>query len=1360
MQEYRRERILIADDSARNRRTLRELLEADFDIVTAAGGQQAVELLRLHHEEIDLVLLDIAMAENGGFDVLAEMGRQKWLADTPVIMIVNEPVNAHMEYAFRLGASDYIRRPFMPSILIRRIRNTLALHKRKTHMLEKALDAAFLDQEQRSAARNLIDRIDQNELFSSPEKETIFSQLLASNRQVYIDSVTNVCNRRYYDDRLRDLDGQYAFAMIDMDNFKSVNDCFGHQAGDAALYHAAQTIKAEILPEDELVRYGGDEFFLVFHDLPFDKLEEKLLTIRSKLESIRIPEYPDLRISASIGGACGSGKMSQMLRRADLAMYRAKTRRDCVKIYDPSDEDVPDADIWTENVSLAWSQRTEERDNEVTWLYNRGTFFEAARKMIDAHEAGYYLISSVNIHGFQDICEQYGAESGAEVTQHTGDSLERFCDMVDGLCTCFSQDEFALLLPASCLDSEEIRAAYALATGPKCIPQRIRLRVGRYLVERTEHPVSVMYDRARIAENSIQSGYASPIYSAAARSELMKRQHLLDEILDALHGGEFEPWFQPQYNHATGAVIGAEALARWKRGGEYILPAQFVPVLEQRGLIYQLDQQIWEKVCRQLRRWLDEGRKPLPVSVNISRRDVMHDDFIPVLTGIVEKYRIPQSLFWLEITESALVDSANQLVQKVNELIGMGYVVEIDDFGSGYSTLNSLKDVPAAILKLDMRFFENTGNSDRAGIIVESVVRMAKWLGMNIIAEGVEKREQADFLKSLGCNYIQGYYYAHPMPLSEYEALLDRCDREPELRRLKRVAELENSSFWDPDSMETLIFNSYVGGACIFEYHDGQTELLRINDRYVQVFGRVMEQHGDAKRLHIMQYMDEANQQRLLAAIRAAMDSGEETSCEVRVSRDIYTEYLRISVRIIARTEDRALGYSLVMNVTEQREAERKERNASRQLRSIMNSVRGGVLATVFRSPTDIDVIFTNDGFYKLHGYTRAQYEAEVGFINDLLYAEDRDWVGQAVAEVVRTGKTNTYEYRAYKRDGSVIWIRMTNSVVSLEGVGDKVLLGIETDVTEEHLAQQRQAEANEQLRFLNETAHELLAWPDSEQAIRQTLLRFMAYFRSDRAYVVEIDHDRQVVNNTYEVCAQGVKSEMDMLQNVPVSLSPSWFETLRENEQVVIGSVEALDDGQKELRELLLAQDIHSILITPLLREGRLIGYTGVDNPKQSLDHRRHLSALGDYITVLLVRRNLSTGLASEQRMLCTLMDDIEDGFVRLKVGADGKYVLEFINESMCRFLRSDAETLRALYGEDTLRCIHPDDRQAAIENIHRCIESGGFTGKHVRYRLLRGDGSYVRISLSVCESRDEQGCRCLNLFYYLNTAEEVGQA
>ena len=182
------------------------------------------------------------------------------------------------------------------------------------------------------------------------------------------------------------------------------------------------------------MRYGGDEFFLVFRDFPYDRLEKKLLSIRDSLEAIRIPAYPELRISTSIGGAYGSGKMAQMLRKADLAMYRAKTKRDCVKIYDDSDEDGAAPDAWQENVVTAWSQRAEKKENEITWLYNRGSFFENARKLIDSHEAGHYFISSVNIHGFKEICERYGAETGVKVTQHTTDTLERFCEYVGGIC--------------------------------------------------------------------------------------------------------------------------------------------------------------------------------------------------------------------------------------------------------------------------------------------------------------------------------------------------------------------------------------------------------------------------------------------------------------------------------------------------------------------------------------------------------------------------------------------------------------------------------------------------------------------------------------------------------------------------------------------------------------------------------------------------------------------------------------------------------------------------------------------------------------------------------------------------------------
>ena len=1089
--------------------------------------------------------------------------------------------------------------------------------------------STYVEVDGQPCALELVSRIDQNALLNGGEKENLLNQLLVRNRQVYIDSVTKVYNRRYYEDRLRDLNGEYAFAMIDMDNFKSINDRFGHLAGDAALYSAAQTIKTQIRPNDELVRYGGDEFFLIFRNMPRGCLERKLQTIRERLESIRLSEYPGLRISASIGGAYGNGKMSQMLRKADLAMYNAKAKRDCVKIYADSDETGAEEDERQEEALLRQMAETQEKIDEVPWLYNRGAFYDAARKMIDAHEAGYYIISCANIRNFKLVNDQYGMEMGNQVLRHVASCIKHFTDGVDGICAHFAADEFAVLLPAVYADSEELDAAYAQAAVPNCIPHRIRLRVGRYLIDRPDQAVSTMYDRAKIAANSIKDDYERYLaqYNDSMRDALVSEQRILDDVLDALNDGEFEPWFQPQYNHATGAMIGAEALARWRRDGAYVSPAQFVPVLEQSGLIYRMDRYIWEQVCVRLRRWIDEGRDPLPVSVNVSRRDIVQEDFIEVLTGIVKKYDIPIHLLRLEITESAFADSTHRIIDRVNELIRLGYTVEIDDFGSGYSTLNSLKDVPATILKLDMRFFEETKNQERAGNIVESVVRMAKWLGMEVIAEGVEDREQADFLKSVGCHYIQGYYYARPMPAEDYERLLGECRKEPELTQLRKVKALENSEFWNPKSMETLIFNSYVGGACIFEYRNGKTELLRMNDRYAREFGGVMPQDADIGRAAITRYLDEKSREALLAAIREALETGGETTCELKVSDGGHVEYLHASLRIIARVDDRALGYSMVTNMTEQR------------------------------------------------------------------------------------------------------------------------------------VAQQKLKEMNDQLRFLNEAAHEILAQPDSGRAIRQTLLRFMEYFHGDRAYVIELDHERQVMNNTYEVCAEGVESELERLQGIPFSVSPKWFEALWKNEQIVIESIEALGDDQKELRELMLAQDIHSVLIVPLMCEGKLVGYAGVDNPARSLDHRVNLTALSDYITVLQVRRALNAGLSSEQKMFLELMNDMQDGFVRLRAGADGKFTLVFINDSMRSFLRADEKMVSA-YTTDTLTDVHPDDRQNAVESIRKCLANERPAGNRVRYRLLRGDGTYVSVSLSGRESWDEQGRRYLNLFYYLDTAEEAGNA
>lgn len=211
----------------------------------------------------------------------------------------------------------------------------LCTHKPQTKIETRESDiyyvlASFIEVDGRPYSLELVKRIKSDDMF---ERENVLNQLLVRNRQVYMDSVTKVYNRRYYDERLKNLEGWFSFAMIDMDNFKHINDRFGHQAGDAVLYRAAQAIKSQIRSDDELVRYGGDEFFLLFRDLPQQILEKKLQSIRAALDEIVIEEYPELHISASIGGTFAAGRISRTIRRADLAMYQAKLKKDCVAIY-------------------------------------------------------------------------------------------------------------------------------------------------------------------------------------------------------------------------------------------------------------------------------------------------------------------------------------------------------------------------------------------------------------------------------------------------------------------------------------------------------------------------------------------------------------------------------------------------------------------------------------------------------------------------------------------------------------------------------------------------------------------------------------------------------------------------------------------------------------------------------------------------------------------------------------------------------------------------------------------------------------------------------------------------------------------
>lgn len=683
---------------------------------------------------------------------------------------------------------------------------------------------------------------------------------------------------------------------------------------------------------------------------------------------------------------------------------------------------------------------------------DKAKFIKTAEKFLHTKESGYYTLACANVDGFKLLSDQYGVRAGEEVLEHIETCVSTCMSKIGGICMRTSLDEFMMIYPREYEGSDTLIQNYNDAVTPECIPRRISMRIGRYHVRNRNEDVTLMMYRAKIAADSIRGNYENNIgvYNESMRNELLHRQQITSNMEDALRHRQFEIWLQPQHNHATGAIIGAEALVRWKKNGEFIPPGEFIEIFEKNGFIYKLDQYVLNETCKLLRRWMDEGRNLVPVSVNISRRDVIHEGFVECFTSIIQSYDIPIDLIRLEITESAFSSADETIIERISRLIEMGYVVEIDDFGSGYSSLNTLKDVKAAAIKLDMHFFDKTDNNERAGNIVESVVRMARWLGMSVIAEGVERKTEADFLLSIGCRYIQGYYYAKPMPIKDYEAYADKHEKEENLVVAEIVETFDNSKFWDPESMDTLIFNSYVGGAYIFEYHNRSTEILRVNDQYYKQFNGMIPRGTELDDARISGYIDDENRQNLFDTIEAATETHKEKTCRLKIADDTRTEYIDVTMRVLARKDSHFLLYGAVTNVTAAQKAQQQEQERASQLETILNSMKGGILASVYPDMESAKLLFCNDGLYKMHGYTKEQFEKEVGVVGKLIYEEDLAMVDENVRALLKDKKSRMYEHRARKRDGSIIWVRMANSVVSMEGVEGDVIIGIVKDITNE----------------------------------------------------------------------------------------------------------------------------------------------------------------------------------------------------------------------------------------------------------------------------------------------------------------------
>lgn len=306
------------------------------------------------------------------------------------------------------------------------------------------------------------------------------------------------------------------------------------------------------------------------------------------------------------------------------------------------------------------------------------------------------------------------------------------------------------------------------------VPYFLETSAGIYIIEDNDMELSAIFEKAYIAAKKCKGNYMmrNTFYTTEMGEEVMREQRIVDAMETALREHQFMVYFQPKYELKECKPYGAEALVRWQKpDGSLVSPGEFISIFEKNGFIIKLDYYVWENVCQFIRRELNAGREPAPISVNVSRVNLYNPRFLDSLIDLVEKYKISPKYLNLELTESAFVDNLMLVQKAVKYLHKAGFTIFMDDFGSGYSSLNTLKDIELDVLKIDMKFLSK-GEEGKGAKILKAIVSMAKDLDMSVIVEGVEEKEQVEFLKGLGCDYIQGYYFAEPMTQEQYCELI------------------------------------------------------------------------------------------------------------------------------------------------------------------------------------------------------------------------------------------------------------------------------------------------------------------------------------------------------------------------------------------------------------------------------------------------------------------------------------------------------------------------------------------------------------------------------------------------------------
>ena len=566
--------------------------------------------------------------------------------------------------------------------------------------------------------------------------------------------------------------------------------------------------------------------------------------------------------------------------------------------------------LWQEE--LKWRQAYDV----ISGVYNKPFFYEKSVALLKEHINETYAMLGIDIERFKLVNELYGTQEGDNLLHYLGGKLRSFFGE-EAVCGRITSDVFAVCVPYDDERLHDIARELLVCLKAYPINMELTLAMGVYRIVDIQMPISSMCDRAILALNTVKGNYQQHLafYDDHMRENLLLEQQILNNMEIALQKGEFVVYYQPKCEMETGRIIGAEALVRWdspERG--LINPKEFVELFERNGFILEMDRYVWEQVCRDMSLWRLKGEPLLPISVNVSKLHLYDPRFTVKLQALVEKYQIPPALLELEITESACAQNVQQLQMVIEVLREQGFTILMDDFGSGYSSLNILQAINVDILKMDMQFLSG---GQRGGNIVEAVVRMAKWLNLEVIAEGVQSREQVEFLLSIGCQYAQGYYYYEPMNKRDFEKLL--LDKK-QLKILEKDHDLSIVHFDELlhlDGFTERILGELLRNMIVCEYTKDNLDLLRATEGYYRLLG-CDQTDSDPLCRHLQRWIlpeDWQQVQRALSQAIEHMDQGADVVFR-QIHSDGSLQWMYARVAFLAESGGRRMFCALLGDIT------------------------------------------------------------------------------------------------------------------------------------------------------------------------------------------------------------------------------------------------------------------------------------------------------------------------------------------------------------------------------------------------------------------------------------------------------------